>query len=245
LIACHYLTPPMHVAPLRAGCGQECMRLAAAGHTEAGNLPTCVYVLRNQSVDGGIGRKESVEVDHHPVPPQERSWGAGLVDRQSNYFPSVIGGQCDAGIIAGDRSQVLHCPSFFGPRKRVKSLFPFQRRCAHRKTSIADKQSSIAEGYHAIFGPLYPVYFRGQAFLAARQGPQAAAEFQKILDHRGVVVSDPIGALARLQLGRAFVLSGDKTRAKAAYQDFLSLWKDANPEIPILKQAKQEYARLP
>jgi DNA-binding winged helix-turn-helix (wHTH) protein len=98
--------------------------------------------------------------------------------------------------------------------------------------------------FHAIFGPLYPVYFRGEALLAARQGSQAAAEFQKILDHPGIVVSDPIGALARLQIGRAFALSGDKPKARSAYEDFLSLWKDADPDIPILKQAKQEYARL-
>jgi cytochrome c-type biogenesis protein CcmH/NrfG len=80
--------------------------------------------------------------------------------------------------------------------------------------------------------------------LAAHQGPQAVAEFQKILDHRGIVVSDPIGALARLQLARAFAMSGDKTRAKSAYEDFLSLWKNADPGIPILQQAKREYARL-
>ncbi len=98
--------------------------------------------------------------------------------------------------------------------------------------------------YHGIFGPLYPVYFRGEALLAAHQGPEAAAEFQKILDHSGIVVSDPIGALARLQLGRAFALSGDKSRAKAAYEDFLTLWKDADPGIPLLLQAKREYARL-
>ncbi len=95
-----------------------------------------------------------------------------------------------------------------------------------------------------IFGALYPVYIRGQAYLAARQGAEAAAEFQKILDHRGIVVSDPIGALAHLQLGRAFVLSGDKAKAKTAYQDFLTLWKDADPDIPILKQAEREYASL-
>ena len=98
--------------------------------------------------------------------------------------------------------------------------------------------------YHGIFGPLYPVYFRGEALLAAHQGPQAAAEFQKILAHRGTVVSDPIGALARLQLGRAFAMSKDKTKAKAAYENFLTLWKDADPGIPILQQAKREYARL-
>jgi hypothetical protein len=73
------------------------------------------------------------------------------------------------------------------------------------------------------------------------QGTEAAKEFKKILDHRGIVVSDPIGALAHLQLGRAFVLSGDRTKAKSAYQDFLTLWKDADQDIPILKQAKAEY----
>jgi eukaryotic-like serine/threonine-protein kinase len=94
------------------------------------------------------------------------------------------------------------------------------------------------------FGALYPVYVRGEAYLAARQGAEAVIEFQKILDHRGTVVSDPIGALAHLQLGRAYVLSGDKTKAKIAYQDFLTLWRDADPDIPILKQAKSEYAKL-
>ena len=94
------------------------------------------------------------------------------------------------------------------------------------------------------FGALYPVYVRGEAYLALRQGTNAAAEFQKILDHRGIVVSDPIGALAHLQLGRAYVLSGDKAKAKSAYQDFLTLWKDADPDLPILKRAKREYAKL-
>jgi eukaryotic-like serine/threonine-protein kinase len=93
-------------------------------------------------------------------------------------------------------------------------------------------------------GNLYPAYVRGEAYLATRQGRQAAVEFQKILDHRGIVVSDPIGALAHLQLGRTYALSGDKTKAKTAYQDFLTLWKDADPDIPILTQAKAEYAKL-
>jgi tetratricopeptide (TPR) repeat protein len=97
---------------------------------------------------------------------------------------------------------------------------------------------------HGNFGSLYPIYVRGQAYLSLHQGSEAAVEFQKILDHRGIVSIDPIGALAHLQLGRAFALSGDRTKAKAAYQDFLSLWKDADPDIPILKQAKAEYATL-
>ena len=95
-----------------------------------------------------------------------------------------------------------------------------------------------------LFGALYPIYGRGEAHLAAHQGAEAAIEFQKILDHRGVVGSDPIGVLAHLQLGRAYSLTGDKIKAKSAYQDFLTLWKDADPDIPIFRAAKQEYARL-
>jgi tetratricopeptide (TPR) repeat protein len=97
---------------------------------------------------------------------------------------------------------------------------------------------------HGNFGALYPIYVRGEAYLAAHRGMEASIEFQKILDHRGIVVSDPIGALAHLQLGRAFVLWGDKAKAKAAYEDFLTLWKDADPDIPILKRAESEYATL-
>ena len=91
---------------------------------------------------------------------------------------------------------------------------------------------------------LYPVYVRGEAYLAAHQGSEATAEFQKILDHRGIVWNSPIGALAHLQLGRAYAMEGDTAKAKAAYQDFLTLWKDADPDIPMLKQAKAEYAKL-
>jgi eukaryotic-like serine/threonine-protein kinase len=91
---------------------------------------------------------------------------------------------------------------------------------------------------------LYPVYVRGEAYLAAHQGREAAAEFQKILDHRGIALNEPIGALAHLQIGRAYAMQGDTAKAKAAYQDFLTLWKDADPDIPILIAAKAEYAKL-
>ena len=98
--------------------------------------------------------------------------------------------------------------------------------------------------FNAFFGGLYPAYVRGEAYLALREPAKAAAEFQKILDHRGIVLADPVGAMARLQLGRAFALSDDRPKAKAAYQDFLTLWKEADPEIPIFKQARAEYTRL-
>jgi tetratricopeptide (TPR) repeat protein len=92
---------------------------------------------------------------------------------------------------------------------------------------------------------LYPVYFRGQAYLAAKSGTAAAGEFQKILDHAGIVGNEPIGALAHLGLGRAFALSGDSAKAKTAYQDFFALWKNGDPDVPILKEAKAEYEKLP
>jgi eukaryotic-like serine/threonine-protein kinase len=124
----------------------------------------------------------------------------------------------------------------------------------HSKPTQAIEALQIAAPYelgaprsamHALFGAFYPVYVRGEAYMANRQGPEAAAEFQRILDHRGIVINDPIGALARLQLGRAYALSADTAKAKAAYQDFLTLWKDADPDVPVLKQAKAEYAKLP
>jgi len=99
-------------------------------------------------------------------------------------------------------------------------------------------------GSPASFTALYPIYVRGEAYLSLHQGSQAATEFQKILDHRGIVWNEPIGALAHWQLGRAYVLQGDSAKAKSEYSVFLGLWKDADPDIPVLKQAKAEYAGL-
>jgi len=93
-------------------------------------------------------------------------------------------------------------------------------------------------------GTIYPAYIRGLAYLAQKNGLAAAAEFQKFLDHPGIAQNFLLGSLARLQLGRAYAISGDTAKAKTAYQDFLTLWKDADPDIPILKQAKAEYAKL-
>jgi serine/threonine protein kinase/tetratricopeptide (TPR) repeat protein len=98
--------------------------------------------------------------------------------------------------------------------------------------------------FFARFGGLYPVYMRGQAYLEAGLGREAVAEFQKVLEHRGIVLADPIGAIAHLELGRSFTLSGDKPKAKAAYQNFLTLWTNADQDVPILVEAKKEYAAL-
>jgi hypothetical protein len=94
------------------------------------------------------------------------------------------------------------------------------------------------------FGGLYPVYVRGEAYLAAHKGAEAATEFQKILDHRGLVLGDPVDARTRLELGRAWTMSGDRAKARLAYENFFALWKDADRDIPILEEARSEYARL-
>jgi eukaryotic-like serine/threonine-protein kinase len=91
---------------------------------------------------------------------------------------------------------------------------------------------------------LCPAYVRREAYLMLHEGKAAAAEFQKLIDHRGLVVNFPWGGLARLQLARAYVMQGDTAKAKTAYQDFLTLWKDADSELPVLIAAKAEYVKL-
>jgi len=101
-----------------------------------------------------------------------------------------------------------------------------------------------AINFIAFFGSFYPVYVRGEAYLAAHRATEAAAEFRKILEHRGLLLADPLGARVRLELGRALALSGDAEQARAAYQDLLELWTDADPDLPVLKQARAEYVTL-
>ena len=111
-----------------------------------------------------------------------------------------------------------------------------------RTTSLYELGSPLPQ--FEVVGSLYPVYIRGQIYLSLHQGKEATAEFQKFLEHRGVALNSPLGALARLQLGRAYALQDKTVQSRAAYQDFFRLWKDADPDIPILIAAKAEYAKL-
>ena len=113
------------------------------------------------------------------------------------------------------------------------------------QTTLPFEFATPGTNFFGFFGGLYPAYVRGQCYLLLGKGKEAAAEFQKIIDHPGVVYADPIGALAYLELGRACALSGDRARAKAAYQEFLTIWRDADPDISIYQQAKAECSRLP
>ena len=110
--------------------------------------------------------------------------------------------------------------------------------------SMASEYELGEPGQSPSHGTLYPVYVRGEAYLRAGDGERAATEFQKMIDHRGIVANFPLCALAHLQLGRAYKLAGDFGKAREAYAAFLVVWLNADPEIPILKQAKMEYAKL-
>ena len=98
--------------------------------------------------------------------------------------------------------------------------------------------------FFAFFGGLYPAYVGGTAYLNLHQGPEAAEEFQKLIDHRGIVAADPVGSLAHLQLARSYTMQGDSAKAKSQYQAFFSVFKDADPGVPIVRDTQAEYGRL-
>jgi tetratricopeptide (TPR) repeat protein len=115
---------------------------------------------------------------------------------------------------------------------------------AQLEPALANEFALPATAFFAGFGSLYPAYVRGQTFLAAGRPAEAAVEFRKIISRPGLVMGDPVDAVARLQLARAFAASGDTAGARAAYQDFLTLWKQADADIPLLKQAQAEVSKL-
>jgi len=126
----------------------------------------------------------------------------------------------------------------------IRAAVAMENNNPERAMELLNETSAIELGSANGAVNLAPIYVRGQDYLVAHDGNRAAMEFQKFIDYRGVVGNFPWGALARLQLARAFAMNGDTAKAKAAYQDFLTLWKDADSDIPILKHAKAEYVKL-
>jgi hypothetical protein len=126
----------------------------------------------------------------------------------------------------------------------IRAAAALQRKDPNRAVELLKLTSTIELGLATNQTKLCPVYLRGEAYLMLRDGNAAAAEFQKFVDHRGLVSNFPWGVFARLGLARAYALQGDTLKARAAYQDFLTLWKDADPDIPIQKQARAECAKL-
>jgi tetratricopeptide (TPR) repeat protein len=173
---------------------------------------------------------------------------AALAHGRSNMVPaalalSMVGDAARSQSILDDLSRrfpddtLLHNVTI----PEAKALAALNRK--KPEEAIAALQSATPYELGSAMG-LTPIYIRGLAYLLAQRGPEAAAEFQKIIDHRGISPVAPEHSLAKLGLGRAYQLIGDKGKAKAAYQDFFALWKDADNDLPILKEAKTEYATL-
>jgi serine/threonine protein kinase/Flp pilus assembly protein TadD len=168
------------------------------------------------------------------------------VARSRNTLPRAA----TALALAGDVAQAEKLIEELGQRFPVDTLInavgmPTARGLVEIKRGKPAKAIDLlraAAPYEA--GNFWPIYVRGRAYLGAKAGTEAAAEFQKILDHRGVAPASPLYPLAYLGLARAWALAGDAARSRKAYQDFLALWKDADPDIPILQEAQQEYAKL-
>ena len=166
--------------------------------------------------------------------------------RQADGYSAIALG------LAGDSAQAERLAADLGKRFSEDTVVKFNFlpmiRAAIALHSGNDKQAIVALSASAPYElgqtnsaftfSLYPVYLRGEAYLAAKQGAAAAGEFQKILDHAGVVGNEPIGALAHLGLGRAYVEAGDSAKAKSAYEEFFALWKNADADVPVLVQAK-------
>jgi eukaryotic-like serine/threonine-protein kinase len=171
------------------------------------------------------------------------------VQKRAGLALAMAGNSAQAQTLADDLAKRFpeDCIVQFNDLPTLHAQLALRRNDASKAIEVLQAASPYELGGMSGFdlsSALYPVYVRGVAYLARHQGSEAAVEFQKILDHRGVVLNQPTGALAHLGLARAYVLQGDTAKARAAYQDFLTLWKDADPDIPILIAAKAEYAKL-
>jgi DNA-binding winged helix-turn-helix (wHTH) protein/Tfp pilus assembly protein PilF len=250
--------------------GEEDLLLALAGDTAAysGHLREArKFSRRAEESAGQIRRKEDAATYRAVSAFREALFGKGAMARQLTAISQEPSSGRDldyaaalAFAYAGDAQRARTLADSLGKwfpedtivqfnylptlRAKLALLRANPEEALHSLESTASYELGLPANSLYNWPNLYPVYVRGEAYLAAHQGREAAAEFQKILDHRGIVLNEPIGPLAHLQLGRAYVLQGDTGKARAAYQDFLTLWKDADPDIPIFKQAKAEYAKL-
>jgi tetratricopeptide (TPR) repeat protein len=263
-----------------AGKPEEDFGLSLASDTEAyGGRRRKARELTQRAVDSAVraGRKENGAIWQAIAAQREAAYGYTAEARQLagealKLAPTSQGTQAEAALalaMAGDAARAEALARDLGKRypldTQMQALWlpPIQAQLALNKKSPDLAMTALQAASPIEFGLiqfvangscLYPTYIRGEAYLAARQGPQAAVEFQKILDHSGIVWNCWTGALAHLGVARANALqlktaqsaSADPARARAlaAYTDFLSLWKDADADIPILKQAKAEYAKL-
>jgi eukaryotic-like serine/threonine-protein kinase len=227
----------------KIGKAREFSRSAVASATRAEEKETAA------SYEGAAALREAIY--GFPAQARERATAALALSTGRD----VQNGAALASALTGDSAKAQALATDLIKRFPVDTIFLFNylptlngqlalnRNDPQKAIEILQAASSYELGNMG-YTSLYPVFVRGQAFLALKQGSEAGAEFNKIVDHRGIVLNEPIAALAHLGLARAYVLQGNAAQSRVAYQDFFALWKDADPEIPILKEAKAEYAKL-
>jgi eukaryotic-like serine/threonine-protein kinase len=170
-------------------------------------------------------------------------WGAALALALSGNLPQAeqLADDLEKRFPADTYVHLSYAPT-------LRALFALHDRdpakALEQLQAAAPFELGVPGSWSGFFGNLYIVYVRGMAYLARRQGPEAAAEFQKVIDHPAIVFTDPVGPAARLELARAYALSGDKARAGSVYRDLLNQWSHADPEIPTVSEAKREYAEI-
>jgi len=253
-----------------AGKPEENYRLALASDTEAyaGRLSKA-QELTKRAVDSAIraDSKENGAIWQANAAVEQAAYGIPAEARQSaaealKLAPAIQGVESEAALafaMAGDTARAESLAQDLGKRypldTQMQSLWlpAIQAQVALNKKNPAAALNTLQAaspielgqiGFVANISCLYHVYVRGEAYLAAGQGSAAASEFQKILDHSGIVWNCWTGALARLGVARSYAMQGNTAKARAAYQDFLTLWKDADADIPVLIAAKAEYAKL-
>ncbi len=232
------------------GKSRELSRRAADEALSAGAKERAAYVLAKAALrevlfgDPAAARRnanaalsQSVETSGHAETGWSASWSGALV-------LALTGDSARAGklaeLFAAGRPAETVINSLWLPE--IRSVLKLNE----GKAAQALDQLAPAAAMELSWAEprLMPAYLRGQAYLMLHRGPEAVEEFQKILDHRGIVLNSPMGAIAHLQIGRAYAVQGDTARARTAYQNFLTLWKDADPDLPILVAAKSEYTKL-
>jgi serine/threonine protein kinase/tetratricopeptide (TPR) repeat protein len=215
-----------------------------AGHRERAGLFEAGAALREAFFGNALAARERAKAALLLSNDREVEYGAGLAlaIAGDTSQPSTLAADLEKRFPEDTSVRFSYLPA-------VRAMIALNQGQPSKALELLQPAAPYELGAHrtsfaGLFGNLYPSYVRGEAYLAAHRGVEAVVEFRRIRDHRGIVVSDPIGALASVQLARAYVMAGDRTHAKFAYDDFLKLWQDADPEIPILKQARAEYAKV-
>ncbi len=232
-----------HLGRARALSRQASNSAKRAGEKEASAAYKATAGLREGLFGNTVKALEKTRMAMKPSSGRDVYYGFGLA---SAYAKNVKATQrfvegFEKGFVEDTDVQFNYLPTL---RARLALIHSNQQQAIDSLEIAAPYELGLPAGGFYNWPNMYPLYVRGEAYLAAHKGSEAASEFQKILDHRGLVLNEPIGLLAHLQLGRAYAMQGDTAKSRAAYQDFLTLWKDADPDIPILKQAKAEYAKL-